>query len=81
MYLKSYIEGMMEELSKLEVKNTASNITGGERNVPNSLSRRQDLVVKPFDKGWGMCFLNVKVEGERQLSGPHCEGGFDWGNA
>ena len=34
-----------------------------------SPSRRQDLVVKPFDKGRGMCFLNVKDEGERQLSG------------
>ena len=69
MYLRSNIERTMQELPKLKINNIALNITKGEHSALISLSRRQDLVVKPFDKGRGMCFLNVKDEGERQLSG------------
>ena len=51
----------------------ASKIRKGERNALIGLSRREDLVVKPFDKGRGMCSVIVKDKGERQLSRPHCE--------
>ena len=54
----------------------ASNLKAERSALFIGLSKRQDLVIKPFDKGRGICALNVTDyihEGERQLSGPHYE--------
>ena len=56
--LESYIEGTLEELSRIEIKHVQSNITKAERIALTGLGNRQDIVIKPFDKGRGICVLN-----------------------
>ena len=74
--LDTYIEGTLEELSRIEIKHVQSNITKAERIALTGLGNRQDIVIKPFDKGRGICVLNKLDyinEGIRQLSGSHYE--------
>ena len=58
--LESYIEGTLEELSRINIGNIKTNISKAERIALFGLQKRQDIVVKPFDKGRGVCVLNKK---------------------
>ncbi len=54
----------------------ASNITKAERIALTGLKKNQNIVIKQFDKGRGVCVMNRSdylQEGLRQLSGPHYE--------
>ncbi len=46
--LENYIEGTLEELSKIKIKNVTSNITKVERIALTGLKKNQNIVIKQF---------------------------------
>ncbi len=69
--LEDYLEGTKTELAKVPVKDVQHNISKAEVQAINKLKRNQDIVLKKFDKGRGICIMSRKdyiEEGLRQLN-------------
>ena len=68
--LEDYLEGMKTELSKVPIKNVQPNIAKSELQAINKLKNNQNIVLKKYDKGRGICLIGKKdyvEEGLRHL--------------
>ena len=72
--LEDYLEATKFELAHIRLKQQTNNMTKKHRSALLQLKKKEKIVIKPYDKGRGICIMNTLdylAVGFRHLSSQH----------
>ena len=74
--LENYLEATKFELAHIRLRHQKINMTKNQRSALSQLKYNNKIVIKPYDKGRGICIMNLTnylAVGFRHLSSQHYE--------